>query len=173
MPRVFVGIGSNVNRDANIRSGIRALRELFGDLTISAVYQSEAVGYDGDDFYNLVVAFDTGRGAREVTCALHGIEQRFGRDRAAPKYSPRTLDLDLLLYNNLVVHDRDLELPRSDIGRYAFVLRPLAEIAGEHRHPVSGLRFADLWAGFDRDSQPLRIVQLDLEDKESLNPAEP
>ena len=173
MARVFVAIGSNVDRDASIRAGVRALRQAFGALTLSPVYRSRAVGFEGDDFYNLVAAFDTERGPREVADMLDAIEQRFGRDRAAPRFSPRALDLDLLLYNDLVTHDRDLALPRDDIGRYAFVLRPLAEIAGECRHPVTGKRFAELWAGFDRDSQDLFPVVLDLDGNESVNAAEP
>ena len=172
MPRVFVGIGSNVNRDASIRSGVQALREVFGALTISDVYQSPAVGFEGDDFYNLVVAFNTERGAPEVARTLHDIEWRFGRDRAAPKYSSRSLDLDLLLYDDLVVLEKDLELPRADIGMYAFVLRPLAEIAGDCRHPVSGQRFADMWSGFEQRGQALRRVRLKFEDPISRNTAE-
>lgn len=172
MARVFVAVGSNVDRAANVRAGVCALREAFGDLTVSPVYQSRAVGFEGEDFYNLVVAFDTDRGPREVAEVLHGIERRFGRARSAPRFSPRALDLDLLLYNDLVASDRGLVLPREDIGRYAFVLRPLAEIAGERRHPVSGKRFSELWAGFERNREALVPVSLDLEGNATLKPAE-
>ncbi|MBI2993154.1 MAG: 2-amino-4-hydroxy-6-hydroxymethyldihydropteridine diphosphokinase [Gammaproteobacteria bacterium] len=172
MARVFVAIGSNVDRAVSVRAGVRALRQAFGDLTISPVYESRAVGFEGDDFYNLVVAFDTDHGPREVAGMLDEIEQRFARERSAPRFAPRALDLDLLLYNNLVAHDRDLDLPREDIGMYAFVLRPLAEIAGERRHPVTGQRFAELWAGFDRNSQYLLPVKLDFDGNENMNSAE-
>lgn len=162
MARVFVGVGSNVNREESLRSGLRMLRDAFGTLTISPVYESRAVGFAGDDFYNLVVAFDTDREPVEVARLLDEIETDYGRLRQAPRFAPRTLDLDLLLYDDLVTSEDNLRLPRDDIFRYAFVLRPLADIAGGRRHPVTGQRFADLWAGFGGGGQDLRPVSLDL-----------
>ena len=94
----------------------------------------EAVGFDSDPFYNLVVGFDTRHTPREIQDMLHCIEEASGRIRTAG-LSARTLDLDLLLYDDLVTKTDGLVLPRTDITRYAFVLAPLAEIAGELRHP--------------------------------------
>jgi len=149
MARVFVSIGSNIDRDLHFPAGLEALHARFGRLSVSTVYACPAVGFDGDDFYNAVVAFDSDEPAAAIHAALHAIEDRHGRDRTRPKFSARTLDLDLLLYGDQVLRDGRLVLPRPEIERFAFVLAPLAELAGERRHPVRGETFATLWARFD------------------------
>lgn len=149
MERVYLSLGSNVERARNIPQGLRALHERFGPLTVSTVYECPAVGFEGDDFHNLVTAFDSSEPVREVYAAIHAIEDRFGRDRAAPKYSPRTLDIDLLLYGDRIVRDGRLVLPRPEIERVAFVLCPLAELAGNRLHPVRDESYTVLWARFD------------------------
>ncbi len=155
MARIFVGVGSNIDRERNIQAGLRALSGAFGNLTVSTIYESEAIGFAGDNFYNLVVGFDSVQSPGQIAAALSAIEYQFGRDRGGGRFAPRTLDLDLLLYNGLVRQDKEISVPREDVTKYAFVLRPLAEIAGDLRHPVSGERFADLWASFDQSSQAL------------------
>jgi 2-amino-4-hydroxy-6-hydroxymethyldihydropteridine diphosphokinase len=155
MAYVFVSIGSNIEREDNIRSGVRALYQTFGPLQLSSVYDSEAVGFDGDAFYNLVAGFDTDRDIQQVVACLHDIEDRHQRRRDGPRFSSRTLDIDLLLYDDLVLDGPDLSLPRAEIMHSAFVLAPLAEIAGTRRHPLSGVPYAELWQQFDRDSQPM------------------
>lgn len=162
MARVFIGVGSNVEQERNIRSGVSLLRKHFSDLLISATYQNEAVGFDGDDFYNLVIAFETDKSVGDTYQLLRNIEDKHGRDRTQPHFSPRTLDLDLLLYDDLVIESELFKLPRDDVEKYAFVLRPLAEIASEMKHPVSGQTFASLWQAFDQSEQQLTLVQLDL-----------
>src|SRR3569832_2822155 len=139
------------------------MRERYGPLQCSRIYESKAVGFDGDDFYNLVVGFDTEQPVRDVAAALREIEQQNARSRRAPRFSARTLDLDLLLYDDLVADAQGLQLPRAEIMRYAFVLGPLAEIAGERRHPQNGRRYAELWADFaDKAAQPMWPVTLDV-----------
>ncbi len=162
MAQVFVGIGSNVDWQQNIRSGVQALRQHVGHLLISNIYQNAAVGFAGDDFYNLVIGFETAASVEATYQLLRTIEDAHGRDRTQPRFSPRSLDLDLLLYDDLVMTNAAFTIPREDIEKYAFVLRPLAEIAGQMRHPVSGLSFARLWQGFDQPGQALQQVQLDL-----------
>ena len=149
MERVYLSVGSNVERERNVPAGLRALHERFGPLAVSTVYECPAVGFPGDDFYNLVAAFDSDEPVAEVYAAIHAIEDRFGRDRGAPKFSPRTLDLDLLLYGDRILRDGRLVLPRPEIDRVAFVLAPLAELAGNRLHPVHAEPYTALWARFD------------------------
>lgn len=148
-----IGIGSNVDRDHNIRSGIQALRDLGVSMRISTVYESRAWGFDGDNFYNLAVQLETRLDADTLAERLREIETQHGRTRNVPRFSARTLDLDLLLYDDLVRHDALVDVPRKDILTCAFVLRPLAEIAGSLQHPESGITISAIWAAFDRPDQ--------------------
>ncbi len=161
MPRVYLGIGSNVARQANIAGALSSLDVRFAPLTVSPVYESEAVGFDGACFFNLVVGFDTDLGLQALDDELTRIEYRHGRPPLAPRYGPRPLDLDILIYGDGVVRTNGIEVPRRDILEYAFVLRPLADIAPDLRHPADGRRIADLWQAFDQAAQPLRPVSID------------
>ncbi len=146
MARVYVGVGSNIDPERAVGSGLAALEAAFGNLTVSPVYRNPPVGFEGADFLNLVVGFDAGVDVETVVEELHAIEAAHGRRRDLPRFSARTLDLDLLLYADRVLDIPGLRLPREEITRHAFVLRPLADIAADERHPVLGERFADLWA---------------------------
>lgn len=156
MARVYVSIGSNIEREHNIRSGIAALRRHFGALRLSSVYDSQAVGFAGENFYNLVAGFDTAQDLVTVVDILRQIEDQHQRRRDGPRFSSRTLDIDLLLYDDVVMDTDELILPRSEISYNAFVLGPLAEIAGDEIHPLSGLSYATLWRQFDQASQPMQ-----------------
>jgi len=161
MARIYIGVGSNIDRENNLRSGIRRLREAFGRLDLSTVYESEAVGFEGDNFYNIVVGADTELTPQQVYDVLHEIEAEYGRTRNQPRYSSRTLDLDLLLYDDQVIKTPLFELPRYDVGEYPFVLAPLAELDGERRHPVADRTFAELWEEYDKSD--LRMWPVDIQ----------
>jgi len=163
--RVYVSIGSNIEREPNIRVAVRALGERFGALTLSRVYESRPIGFEGENFYNLVAAFDTDLSPETVIAILHDIERQLGRERGASRFSSRTIDLDLLLYGDLVRRDAELRVPRPEITEYACVLRPLAELAPDDCNPLSGESFAQMWANFDQDTQPLTPVPLELNDQ--------
>jgi 2-amino-4-hydroxy-6-hydroxymethyldihydropteridine diphosphokinase len=164
MPRVYVGIGSNIDRDSNIRGGIAALRNEFGDITVSRVYESAAYGFEGDNFYNLVAGYDTELSLDSLAEKLRIIEYAFGRKREHERFLPRTLDIDILLYGDLVHHDEEHDLPREDITNYAFVLCPLAEIAGNELHPELGKNYSELWNDFHNSKQKIWPVNLSLTD---------
>jgi len=150
MACAFVSIGSNIDRANNIASALDRLRDHYGVLRVSSIYESRAVGFAGDNFYNLVVSFNTDETPRDVHNHLRTIEDEQGRVRGSDAFAARTLDLDLLLYDDLIVSADGLSLPREDIAHYAFVLEPLAEIAGNLRHPVTGMRLKDMWRQLDR-----------------------
>jgi 2-amino-4-hydroxy-6-hydroxymethyldihydropteridine diphosphokinase len=150
MPEVFVSVGSNVDRDRHIPSALEALQDGFGPLRVSSVYETAAVGFEGDPFYNLVVGFETDLPLAEVADALTRIEADHGRTRESRKFSARTLDLDLLLYGDAVVSEGKLKLPRKELTEYAFMLEPLAEIAPDLKHPLLGLSFRELWDRYEK-----------------------
>lgn len=160
MATVYVSVGSNIERGKYIRAGIDALKKHYDSLICSPVYESESVGFSGDNFYNLVVAFETDENYLTVDATLNSIEDANQRDRSLPKFSSRTLDLDLLLYDDLILNTPDLTLPRQEIYKNAFVLQPLADIAGNMIDPNSKQTFARLWQQFDRSKQKLWIVEL-------------
>ncbi|OGT33859.1 MAG: 2-amino-4-hydroxy-6-hydroxymethyldihydropteridine diphosphokinase [Gammaproteobacteria bacterium RBG_16_51_14] len=160
MTHVFVGIGSNIDREENIHGGITALTENFGKLILSPVYESRPFGFDGADFYNLVAGFTTLLDIDEVIRRLREIEFQFGRSRKEPRFSSRTLDIDLLLFGNLV--NEGYQVPRRDITEFPFVLCPLAIIAPDLEHPVSGKRFGELWQDFDKRAHAISQVDINL-----------
>jgi len=167
--RVYIGVGSNSNSKRNIQRGLQALRQRFGPLMISPAYESEPVDGTGNNYYNLVVGFDSDEPCAAIAAGLHGIETAF----ISPHDSrPRALDLDLLLYGDSVVDEYGLQLPRTDILEYAFVLKPLADIAGEQVHPLVGRSYRDLWGAFDRHKQRLWPVDLEMNNIANLEQAE-
>ena len=160
MARVYLGLGSNVQPHRYLRMGIRELGQLFGVLELSNVYRSKAVGFDGADFLNLVVGLETDLSPLEIHERIEKLHVLAGRQRGESRYSPRTLDIDLLLYDDLIISDAPIVLPRADVLKYSFVLGPLAEIAPDLKHPQTGRQIAEHWAEFDKDSHPLEAADL-------------
>ncbi len=162
MPRVWLSLGSNIDRERNIRGAIQALRAAYGALVLSRVYESEAVGFAGAPFFNLVVGLDTECSVGDLNRHLRAIEAAHGRVRDGVKFSSRTLDIDLLTYGDQVIKEAGIEIPRKEITQYAFVLRPLAEVAGEERHPVLGRSYGELWQAFKNQTQSVQPVVFDV-----------
>ena len=145
MPRVWVSIGSNQDRTLNVRGAVSDLRQAYGFVFISQVYETQAVGFEGAAFYNLVACFETEQTPERVLSRLHRIEAAHGRDRTGPKFGSRTLDIDLLLYDDQTGEVAGKPLPHPDILKYDFVLGPLAELAPNSVHPVIRKSYKDLW----------------------------
>jgi len=164
MPRAYISLGSNIDRESNTRAGVAALQQAYGPLQLSSVYESKAVGFEGDSFFNMVIGFDTDEDVQQLARHLRKIEEDHGRERHGVKFSSRTLDLDLLLYDDLVLESPSLSLPRDEILKYAFVLWPLAEIAPETIHPLEHLSYAELWQAFDTSTLDLHPVAFDVQD---------
>ncbi len=160
MANIFVGMGSNLFREKNIRNGLCALETVFGSLTLSSIYENEAMGFVGQPFYNLVIKFFSELPPSKIIDHLHSIEQQHGRPAKSPSFRSRTLDLDLLLYDDLIIFNSELELPRKDILQYPFVLRPLAEIAGSQTHPQFQLTYNELWSKFKKNSSVLKKINI-------------
>ena len=150
MARVYVSIGSNIDKEKNISSSVRVLQEYFGKLDISKVYETKAVGFEGEDFHNLVVGFDTDRSPLEISKILKKIEVDHDRARGKEKFESRTLDLDQVLYGDLVMQMDGVNLPHPDIMRYNFVLKPLTELAGEVEHPEEEKTIHELWEAYEK-----------------------
>jgi 2-amino-4-hydroxy-6-hydroxymethyldihydropteridine diphosphokinase len=157
---VFVAAGSNVEPAANLRRALDELSRHYPQLRCSRAYRNRAVGFEGDDFLNLVVGFDTGEGVHEVIGRLHEAEAACGRERDALRWAPRAMDLDILLYGDLVYEEPGLVLPRPDLARRAYMLGPMAELAPDFVHPVQGRTMRELWAAFDRGAHGMQPVEL-------------
>lgn len=159
MTAVYLSLGSNINRYHHIKAGLDALADRFGALTVSTVFESEAVGFSGDNFLNLVVGIETDLSVAQLSACLKRIEAAHGRERSAPKFSARTLDIDILTYDDWVGVHAGIRLPRPEITENAFVLQPLAEIAPTQLHPQLQISYAELWRRYDTSAQRLWPVE--------------
>jgi 2-amino-4-hydroxy-6-hydroxymethyldihydropteridine diphosphokinase len=162
MAAVYLSLGSNVEREKHIRSCIATLKNHFGDVLCSPVYESESVGFAGSHFYNLVARIETVLPLSELNNLLKKIEDQHGRNRSGPKFSPRTLDIDILTYGDLTGCVEGIDLPREEISKNAFVLLPMADIAPDVLHPVLLQTYAALWAAYDKSKQKLWQVEFPL-----------
>jgi 2-amino-4-hydroxy-6-hydroxymethyldihydropteridine diphosphokinase len=156
---VYVAVGSNVEPERNLALATRELRREFPDVKFSPWYRNRAVGFEGADFINCVAGFTTELPIEDVLARLHAIEAFCGRPRDAPRWAPRSMDLDILLYGDVVCDTPRLKLPRPDLLKRAFMLGPLAALAPDVVHPVEKLTIGELWQRFDRDAHPLIEVK--------------
>jgi 2-amino-4-hydroxy-6-hydroxymethyldihydropteridine diphosphokinase len=160
MATVYLGLGSNESPQANLRLALRELQKCYGELAISATYRSTAVGFDGADFLNLAVCFECEDSPTAICDDIERIHDLAGRVRGSGQWESRSLDIDLLLYDDLVLDERPVRVPRDDILRYSFVLRPMAELAPDQVHPLTGRTMLEHWQEFDALSHPLEEVSL-------------
>ena len=158
--RVWLGLGSNIDAEVNIRAAVTALRTHYGELVISPVYESEAVGFEGDNFLNLVVGVSTDESIEELNQALKSIEDENGRSREGEKFSSRTLDIDILTYGQQDLTEQGINIPRHEILTYAFVLKPLSDVAPDGIHPHLEMTYKRLWDGFDQQAQPMKLYEM-------------
>lgn len=160
---VYVSLGSNVQRDRNIRLAVKEMRTAFGNLRLSPVYESASVGFDGSDFLNLVAGFETNNEVHEVVQELRVIEDRLGRDRSQPRFSPRPIDLDILTYDGLIIDEPGIQIPREEILQNAFVLKPLCDIVPDGVHPLVKQDYQALWLAMASDAPRLEVYELSLD----------
>ena len=157
MARVYLSLGSNVEPQRYLRAAVDELRQRFGALAVSPAYRSKAVGFEGAEFVNLAVGLDTDLSPTALNEWLHAQEDRHGRRRDVPRYADRTLDLDIVFYDDLIIEGPGhLQIPRNEL-QFAFVLRPVADIAPDFRHPLSGESMAELWRKFPAESEPMSV----------------
>ncbi len=161
MATVFLGIGSNEAAEENLRLAVRELRRRYGEMSISPVYRSASYGFKGADFLNLVVRFESQHAPLEICEHIELIHNLAGRRRGSDKWESRPLDIDLLIYNDLVIDERPVRIPRDDVLKYSFVLRPIAELAPNYKHPVTGKTLLEHWQEFDATSHPLEETRVD------------
>lgn len=145
----------------NVRRALQALRERYRVLAVSHVYESEAIGFDGDNFLNLVVTAETEANLADIKADLMELENAMGRDRSRPRFSERKIDIDILTYGDSDGSEAGLTLPREEVTRNAYVLRPLSEVLPASVHAPSGKTYAQLWADYDKSRQPLWPVEFD------------
>ncbi|WP_394184718.1 2-amino-4-hydroxy-6-hydroxymethyldihydropteridine diphosphokinase [Pseudoalteromonas tetraodonis] len=158
MAQIFISLGSNINKAEHIRRALVTLNKHFKNTQHSSVFESEAVGFAGNNFYNSVLAATTDMALEDVCALLKQIERDNGRKANDKKFSPRTLDLDLLFYDD-VICESPAQLPRDEITKNAFVLQPLAEVAPDFYHPVAKQTIAQIWNAYNNPQQKLWKVE--------------
>jgi 2-amino-4-hydroxy-6-hydroxymethyldihydropteridine diphosphokinase len=159
MPRIWVSLGSNIEREAHIRAAVAELERHLGPAMISPVYETDAEGFEGPAFYNLVTGHETELPAEAVIRLFRQLENELGRVRGEARFDSRTIDIDLLTYGELVGEVAGKHLPRDDITDYAFVLKPLCDLAPDELHPVLQKSYRQMWEKFEPKPR-MREVEL-------------
>lgn len=157
MAQVYISIGSNIDKEQQIIASVQALHAEFSKVELSSVYECEPVGFKGDNFYNLVAVVTTDKSPAQVGEFLKALEKAHGRIDFSKKFSARKMDLDILLYDDLVLNT-PVQVPRNEITENAYVLLPLAELAGQLMHPVLLLSYSELWQNFNKSKQLINKI---------------
>jgi 2-amino-4-hydroxy-6-hydroxymethyldihydropteridine diphosphokinase len=160
MTAVYVAAGSNVEPERYLSLALQRLAKVYGPIARSPAYRNKAVGFSGDDFINLVVGFHTDDAPDTVRRQLQSIEAACDRPKDAAKWAPRTMDLDILLFGDLVSNEPGLVIPRPDLVKRPYMLKPMADIAPEVRHPTLGKTMRELWEGFSGGEHSMIEVPL-------------
>jgi len=160
VPEVFVAAGSNIEPLRHLQAALAGLARSYAPLTISPAYRNKAVGFEGDDFVNLVVGFHTNDSLERVRARLQEIETDCGRPRDAPKWAPRSMDLDILLYGNEVRNEPGLVVPRPDLVKRPYMLKPMCDIAPDIAHPTLHRTMCELWEGFEGKDHAMTVVSI-------------
>jgi len=160
MTTALLRLGSTLQPQQHLHAAVEALRARFGAIAVSPAYRTAAVGFDGPDFLNTAVAIETELPLQTLDDWLHALEDAHGRDRSGPRFSDRTLDIDVVFYGDLIVEGPGhLRIPRPEL-KHAFVLKPLADIAPDFRDPVSGLTLEALWRAHRQFGEPFDTMEL-------------
>jgi 2-amino-4-hydroxy-6-hydroxymethyldihydropteridine diphosphokinase len=162
MTDVYVAAGSNVEPEKNLARACREIAQTWPDVIFSRAYRNKAVGFDGPDFINMVLGFQSDDPVETVLKRLRDIEVICGRPRNSPKWASRAMDLDVLLFGSRVEKTDDYTLPRPDLLKRPYMLGPMAEIAPAVMHPTLHKSIAELWREFDRDAHPMIPVSIEL-----------
>lgn len=160
MAVVYLGLGSNTEPETHLKIAIDWLQAEFSELVLSPAYRSTSVGFEGDDFINLVARIETDLNPLSLKQRLTAFEDSNGRDRSTPRFSDRVIDIDILLHDQTVSDEPKLVLPREEILHYAHVLRPLAELAPELVHPRSGQTMLEIWQAFKGNKDYLNPIEI-------------
>ena len=147
--------------ERNLRIAARELARRYRNLELSPVYRNPAFGFDGADFFNLAARCDVACSLDELHDDIESIHEIAGRRRGKERFADRSLDIDVLMFGRDVLKTDKRELPRPDVLKYSFVLRPLADLAPDETHPVTGRTFADHWSAWPADEHALTQVAFD------------
>ena len=162
MSQIFIGVGSNLDREKNIASCISRLRSNYESFSMSPIYETSSMGFTGPNFYNLVCKFETNEKLQELKMSLNKIEMDHGRTHGETKFSSRTLDIDILYYDSLVMEIDNIKGPRDEIIRYDFVLRPLVDLAPDFIHPKEKRTNQEILNTYDIEKLIVNTVNIDM-----------
>ena len=158
MTYILLSIGSNIERDKNIRYAIHEIAGRYGEINLSPVYETASVGFEGPPFLNLVLGFHSGDELLQIREYLRGIESDVGRVRGRKSFDNRLLDIDVILFGEQDLRSAGYDIPRYEIEKFAYVLKPLADLHPQMPHPVTGKTYHQMWREFSKKSDQLVML---------------
>ena len=153
MTHVVLSLGSNIDREKNIRFAWSKIGERFGEMEISPIYETVSIGFDGPAFFNFILGIFTPDPILEIREYLRGIETAAGRIRGVKEFDNRILDIDVILFGDNNLRPEGLNVPRDEIEKYAYILKPLSDLYPSMKHPISGKKFKHMWLDFGHTQQ--------------------